>query len=125
MSIKIYEKVIAELKTLRLAELAEANSDPARVAIVEQRHAEAVKFAKSIQADITEISGRCIASEDERNAIIVVQGIIERVEQLLSEPVDTVAAIKKSRIFYSNVAIGAGVVCAVVGFASYIAKKAV
>ncbi len=57
MSIKIYEKVITELETLRLAELAEADYDPARVAIVEQRHAEAVKIAKSLQAEITEISG--------------------------------------------------------------------
>ena len=47
MSIKIYEKVIAELETLRIKELAETNGDPARVAIAEQHHAEAVKIAKA------------------------------------------------------------------------------
>ena len=102
MSIKIYEKVIAELETLRIKELAETNGDPARVAIAEQRHAEAVKIAKSLQAEITEISGRCIASEDERNAVIVVQGIIKRVEQLHTEQVANAAAVKKYRKFFSK-----------------------
>ncbi len=123
MSIKIFENVIAELEALRLAELAETDGDPARVAIVEQQHAEAVKIAKSLQAEITEISGRCIASEDERNAIIVVQGIIERVEQLHTKRADSAAAIKKGSRFYSNVAIGVGVVCAVVGATCCIVKK--
>ena len=125
MSIKIFENVIAELEALRLAELAETDGDPARVAIVEQQHAEAVKIAKSLQAEITEISGRCIASEDERNAVIVVQGIIKRVEQLHTEQVANAAAIKKYRKFFSNVAIGVGVVCAVVGATCYIVKKVV
>jgi len=125
MSIKIFENVIAELEALRLAELAETDGDPARVAIVEQQHAEAVKIAKSLQAEITEISGRCIASEDERNAVIVVQGIIKRVEQLHTEQVANAAAIKKYRKFFSKVAIGVGVVCAVVGATCYIVKKVV
>ncbi|MEI8245091.1 MAG: hypothetical protein WCI51_04625 [Lentisphaerota bacterium] len=125
MSIKIFENVIAELEALRLAELAETDGDPARVAIVEQQHAEAVKIAKSLQAEITEISGRCIASEDERNAVIVVQGIIKRVEQLHTEQVANAAAVKKYRKFFSNVAIGVGVVCAVVGATCYIVKKVV
>ena len=123
MSIKIYEKVIAELETLRIKELAETDGDPARVAIVEQQHAEAVKIAKSLQAEITEISGRCIASEDERNAVIVVQGIIKRVEQLHTEQAANVAVVKKSCKTLEKLLIGFGIGVLLVGATCHIIKK--
>ena len=123
MSIKIYEKVIAELETLRIKELAETNGDPVRVAIVEQQHAEAVKIAKSLQAEITEISGRCIASEDERNAVIVVQGIIKRVEQLHTEQVANAAASQKSCKTLEKLLIGVGIGVLLVGATCHIIKK--
>ena len=123
MSIKIFENVIAELEALRLAELAETDGDPARVAIVEQQHAEAVKIAKSLQAEITEISGRCIASEDERNAVIVVQGIIKRVEQLHTEQVANAAASQKSCKTLEKLLIGVGIGVLLVGATCHIIKK--
>ena len=123
MSIKIYEKVIAELETLRIKELAETDGDPARVAIVEQQHAEAVKIAKSLQAEITEISGRCIASEDERNAVIVVQGIINRVEQMHTEPADSAAAIKPSWKTVEKAVIGVGIGYLLIWGSCYFVKK--
>ncbi len=123
MSIKIYEKVITELGTLRIKELAETNGDPVRVAIVEQQHAEAVKIAKSLQAEITEISGRCIASDDKRNAIIVAEGIIKRVEQLLSEPADNAAAIKPSWKTVEKAVIGVGIGYLLIWVSCYFVKK--
>ena len=123
MSIKVYEKVIAELETLRIKELAETNGDPVRVAIVEQQHAEAVKIAKSLQAEITEISGRCIASEDERNAVIVVQGIINRVEQMHTEPAYNAAAIKPSWETVEKAVIGVGIGYLLIGTTCYFVKK--
>ncbi|MEI8244499.1 MAG: hypothetical protein WCI51_01645 [Lentisphaerota bacterium] len=123
MSIKVYKKVIAELEILRLAELAEADGDPARVAIVEQRHAEAVKIAKNLQAVITEISGRCIASDDEFNARMVAEGIIKRVEQLLSESTDSAAAIKPSCKAVEKAVIGVGIGYLLIWVSCYFVKK--
>ncbi len=123
MSIKIYENVIAELEALQLAELAETDSDPARVAIVEQRHAEAAKIAKSLQAEITEISGRCIASDDKFNAKMVAEGIRKRVEQLLSEPADNAAAIKKSWKTVEKAVIGVGIGYLLIWVSCYFVKK--
>ncbi|MEI8246994.1 MAG: hypothetical protein WCI51_14270 [Lentisphaerota bacterium] len=123
MSIKVYEKVIAELETLRIEELAEADGDPARVAIAEQRHAEAVKIAKSLQAVITEISGRGIASDDEFNAMMVAEGIIKRVEQLHSEQTDNAAAIKPSWETVEKTVIGVGIGYLLIWVSSYFVKK--
>ena len=123
MSIKVYEKVIAELETLRIKELAEADGDPARVAIAEQRHAEAVKIAKNLQAVITEISGRCIVSDDEFNARMVTEGIIKRVEQLDTEPADNAAAINPSWKTVEKAVIGVGIGYLLIGTTCYFVKK--
>ena len=123
MSIKVYEKVIAELETLRIKELAETNGDPSRVAIAEQHHAAAINIAKSLQSVITEISGRCIASDDKRNAIIVAEGIRNRVEQLLSEPADNAAAIKKSWKTVEKAVIGVGIGYLLIWVSCYFVKK--
>ena len=123
MSIKIYEKVITELGTLRIKELADADGDPARVAIAEQHHAEAVKIAKSLQAEITEISGQCIASDDKRNAIMVAEGIRKRVEQLDTEQVANAAAIKKTWKTVEKAVIGVGIGYLLIWVSCYFVKK--
>ena len=123
MSIKVYEKVIAVLETLRIKELAEADNDSGKVAIVEQRHAEAVKIAKSLQAEITEISGRCIASDDKFNAKMVAEGIIKRVEQMHTEPADNAAAIKPSWKTVEKAVIGVGIGYLLIWVSCYFVKK--
>ncbi len=123
MSIKVYEKVITELETLRIKEFAETDGDPAMVVIVEQRHAEAVKIAKSLQAEITEISGRCIASDDKFNAKMVAEGIIKRVEQMHTEPADNAAAIKPSWKTVEKAVIGVGIGYLLIWVSCYFVKK--
>ncbi len=122
MSIKVYEKVIAELETLRLTELAEADDDPSRVAIAEQRHATAINIAKSLQAEITEISGRSIVSDDEFNAKMIAEGIRKRVEQLHSEQADN-AAIKQSWKAVEKAVIGVGIGYLLIWVSCYFVKK--
>ena len=123
MSIKVYEKVITELETLRIKEFAETDGDPAMVVIVEQRHAEAVKIAKSLQAEITEISGRFIASDDKFNAKMVAEGIIKRVEQMHTEPADNAAAIKPSWKTVEKAVIGVGIGYLLIWVSCYFVKK--
>ena len=123
MSIKVYEKVITELETLRIKEFAETDGDPAMVVIVEQRHAEAVKIAKSLQAEITEISGRCIASDDKFNAKMVAEGIIKRVEQMHTEPADNAAANKPSWKTVEKAVIGVGIGYLLIWVSCYFVKK--
>ncbi len=123
MSIKVYEKVIAVLETLRIKELAEADNDSGKVAIVEQRHAAAINIAKSLQAEITEISGQCIASDDKRNAIMVAEGIRNRVEQLLSVPADNAAAINPSWKTVEKAVIGVGIGYLLIWVSCYFVKK--
>ncbi len=123
MSLKVYEKVIAELETLRIKELAEADGDPSRVAIVEQQHTEAVKTAKNLQAVITEISGQCIASDDKFNARMIAEGIRKRVEQLHAESADSAAAIKPSWKTVEKAVIGVGIGYLLIWGSCYFVKK--
>jgi len=123
MSINVYQKVITELETLRIKELAEADGDPTRVAIVEQRHAAAINIAKSLQSVITEISGRCIASDDKFNARMVAEGVRNRVEQMHTEPADNAAAIKQSWKRVEKAVIGVGIGYLLIGTTCYFVKK--